>query len=58
MFMNGFVGSDTSGGAWRPGFALMFGSQTSTSKPFSMPRSWISASKSTIDCGEATGLAR
>ena len=47
--MNGLVGSDTSGGAWRPGLALMFGSQTSTSKPFAIPRSWISASKSTID---------
>ena len=49
MCRNGLSGSDTSIGAWRPGVAPMSGSQTSTSKPFSAPSSWTSASTSTID---------
>ena len=47
--MNGLVASETPAGAWRPGLALMFGSQISTSKPFSAPSRWIIHSKSTID---------
>ena len=49
MLSSGLAGSDTSIGAWRPGDAPMFGSQISTSKPFSAPSSWMSASMSTID---------
>ncbi len=37
---NGLVGSETPAGACRPGPLLMFGSQMSTSKPFSAPSCW------------------
>ena len=49
MSSSGLVGRETPAGACRPGFWLMFGSQMSTSKPFSVPSFWIIASMSTID---------
>ena len=45
---NGFVVSETPGGACRPGDVLAGGSQMSTSKPFSAPSFWNIACASTI----------